>query len=90
MAKDFIVSNSYIWERSSSLVKEGVLPKDIRATMAWQRVYGLSGEPTFFFSFSSPETEPEYLQKYELFEEKELGFKGSIFVDPAVYLYKKK
>jgi len=89
MARDFIVSNNYVWGRSMSLVKEGVFPEEIRSTMAWQRVYGLSSEPLFFFSFSSPGTEPNYLQKYQLFEEKELGFKGSIFVDPAIYLYKR-
>ena len=88
MANDFVVSNNYVWGRSESLVKEGVKPKNIRATMAWNKLYGLNDRPEFFFSFSSPETEPGYLKNYSLFEEKSLGFRGSVFVDPAIYLYK--
>jgi len=90
MANDFVVSNNYVWGRSESLVKEGVSPENIRATMAWQKIYGLSEEPEFFFSFSSPEVEPNYLEKYYLFEEKTLNFPGSIFVDPMIFLYRKK
>lgn len=88
MANDFVITNNYIWGRSESLVKEGIEPESIKATMAWQKLYGLSENPEFFFSFSSPETEPEYLKKYSLFEEKNLGFRGSAFVNPVVYLYK--
>ena len=90
MAADFVVSNNYVWSRSENLVEEGISPNKIRATMAWSQVYKTSGEPDFFFSFSSPETEPNYLIDYDFFEEKDLGFKGSVFVDPAVYLYKRK
>jgi len=88
MANDFVVSNNYVWGRSESLVKEGVKPENIKATMAWQKLYGLNEKPEFFFSFSSPETEPEYLKNYSLFEEKNLDFRGSVFVNPAIYLYK--
>lgn len=88
MANDFVITNNYIWGRSESLVKEGIEPESIKATMAWQKLHGLNENPEFFFSFSSPETEPEYLKKYSLFEEKNLGFRGSAFVNPVVYLYK--
>ena len=90
MANDFVVSNNYVWGRSENLVKDGVKPESIEATMAWQKLNGLSGSPEFFFSFSGPDTEPNYLENYYLFEEKSLGFKGSVFVNPMVYLYKKK
>ncbi len=90
MATDFIISNNYVWSRSENLVEEGISPNKVRATMAWSQVYKTLGEPDFFFSFSSPETEPDYLIDHNFFEEKGLGFKGSIFVDPAVYLYKRK
>ena len=90
MANDFVVSNNYVWGRSESLVKEGISPENIRATMAWQKLYGLSEEPEFFFSFSSPDVEPKYLEKYSLFEERSLNFPGSIFVDPMIFLYRKK
>lgn len=90
MAQDFIVSNNYVWGRSENLVKEGIKPENIRATMAWQKLHGVSESPEFFFSFSGPDTEPTYLEKYDLFEEKGLGFRGSVFVDPMIYLYKSK
>ncbi|MBW6441776.1 glycosyltransferase family 39 protein [Patescibacteria group bacterium] len=90
MAKDFVISNSYVWDRSESLVNEGTSANKIRATMAWQKLYGLSDEPEFFFSFSSPETEPAYLEQYDIFEDKDLNFQGSIFVEPRIYLYKKR
>jgi len=90
MANDFVVSNNYVWGRSESLVQEGVKPENIKATMAWQKLYGLNEKPEFFFSFSSPETEPEYLKNYSLFEEKNLGFRGSVFVNPVIYLYRAK
>lgn len=90
MANDFVVSNNYVWGRSESLVKEGIKPKNIKATMAWNKLYGLNDKPEFFFSFSSPEIEPDYLKNYSLFEEKKLGFSGSAFVDPVIYLYKIK
>ena len=88
MANDFVVTNNYVWGRSEDLVKDGVAPENIKATMAWQKLYGLNEKPEFFFSFSSPETEPEYLKNYSLFEEKSTSFRGSVFVEPAVYLYK--
>ena len=88
MANDFIVSNNYVWGRSESLVKEGIKSKNIKSTMAWNKLYGLNDKPEFFFSFSSPEIEPDYLKNYSLFEEKKIDFKGSVFVDPVVYLYK--
>lgn len=90
MAWDFVVSNNYVWGRSEGLVRDGVYPGDIRATMAWGKLHGLSENPSFIFSFSSPEKEPEYMEKYSLFEEKSLDFKGSIFVEPTIYLYKIK
>jgi len=90
MSNDFVLVNNYVWSRSETLVREGVLPKEIRSTMAWQKLYGLNSEASFFFSYSSPETEPKYLDKYELFEEKEFSFKGSVFVEPRIYLYRKK
>ncbi len=90
MSNDFVLVNNYVWSRSETLVKEGVLPKEIRSTMAWQKLHGLNSEANFFFSYSSPETEPKYLDKYELFEEKEFSFKGSVFVEPRIYLYRKK
>jgi hypothetical protein len=90
MANDFVVSNNYVWGRSEGLVKDGVKSENIKSTMAWLKLYGMSESPDFFFSFSSPETEPNYLNNYYLFEEKSLGFKGSIFVNPMVYLYKMK
>ena len=90
MANDFVVSNNYVWRRSESLVRDSVKPESIKATMAWKKIHGLSASPEFFFSYSSPETEPSYLENYFLFEEKNLSFKGSVFVNPMIYLYKKK
>jgi len=58
--------------------------------MAWGKLHGLSRNPSFIFSFSSPEKEPEYMEKYNLFEEKNLNFRGSVFVEPTIYLYKIK
>ena len=90
MAIDFVLSNNYVWSKSESLVKEGILPDDIRSTMAWYKIYGLKENPRYMFSFSSSKVESMYLRLYNLEEEKNLSFKGSIFVDPKIYLYKRK
>jgi hypothetical protein len=90
MAGDFIVTNNYVWGRSKVLVTDGVSPYDITATMAWRRLYSKTENPEFLFSFDSPEKVPEMLNRYDLFEEKETGFRGSIFVEPHIYLYRKK
>jgi hypothetical protein len=87
MAADFIMTNNYVWGRSESLVSEGVKPENISATMAWGRLHGVSNEPRFFFSFDSPDKNPELLNQYRLFEERGTSFRGSIFVDPKLYLY---
>lgn len=90
MGADFIVTNNYVWGRSETLVDEDVLPKDISATMAWRRVYGRKEMPQFLFSFDNPDKNPELLGQYDLFEEKDTSFRGSIFVDPKLYLYIRK
>lgn len=90
MAGDFITTNNYVWGRSQSLVSEGVSPDSISATMAWGRVYGSPTNPEFLFSYDSPDTHPELLDGYDLFEEKGMGFRGSVFVEPKMYLYKSK
>jgi len=90
MGADFVISNNYVWGKSEKLVERGVLPGQIRSTMAWYKLYGTDSSPEYVFSFSSPKTEPEYLKSYTLDEEKDLSFPGSIFVNPKVYLYKKK
>jgi hypothetical protein len=90
MAADFIVTNNYVWGRSEVLVDEGVSPENIASTMAWDRLHGIKSEPDFIFSFDSPDKNPEILDQYALFEEKDTSFRGSIFVEPKLYLYMKK
>jgi hypothetical protein len=90
MGADFITTNSYVWGRSESLVSEGVKPEDISATMAWGRLHGVSSNPEFLFSFDSPDKNPELLQQYDLFEERGTSFRGSIFVEPKIFLYRAK
>ena len=90
MAADFIVTNNYVWGRSETLVENGIQAKNIGATMAWGRLYGKSEKYKFLFTFDSPDTYPEILENYELFEEKHTSFRGSIFVEPKIYLYREK
>ncbi len=89
MAIDFVNTNNYVWGKSEELVQSGIYPSEIKSTMAWYKLYGVDTNPKYMFSFSSPNTEPKYLTNYSLKEEKDLGFKGNIFVNPRLYLYKR-
>ena len=90
MAADFVLTNNYIWGESQRLVESGVSPENIKATMAWEKVYGLNPTHEYFFTFDSYVKSPELMITYSLIEERKINFMGNIFIDPVVYLYRLK
>ena len=88
MAMDFVLTNNYIWSKSESLVKQGVAPNQIKATMSWDKLYGFSTENKYLFSFDDYIKNPDLKSKYILEESKEIIYFSNIFISPVVYLYK--
>jgi hypothetical protein len=95
LATDFIISNNYIWSKSEEIVREfDVPPERIRGGRAWGKLHDTTTYELenydYLFSFDSPEKNPENMKMFELIEVKDVGVSGSIFIDPKVFLYKKK
>ena len=88
MSIDFVLTNNYVWEKSESLVSNGISPEHIKATMAWEKVYGVSSKPEYLFSFDDYNKNPELYSTHTLVENKIFTYPGSIFIDSVVYLYK--
>ncbi|MFZ2663815.1 MAG: hypothetical protein WAX66_00400 [Patescibacteria group bacterium] len=90
MSIDFVLTNNYVWEKSESLVNNGISPEHIKATMAWEKVYGVSSKPEYLFSFDDFNKNPELYSTHTLVEDKIFTYPGNIFIDSVVYLYKAK
>lgn len=91
-AMDFVLTNKYVWNKSLDLVKnENVSPHMIKGTNAWKLNYpNYERNYIYEFSFDNPEVNHRYKIDYELLEKKKIDFFASIWIDPYVYLYKKK
>lgn len=90
LAIDFVVTHNYIWSKSNELVLNGTAKDDIFATGAWKKVNGISRNYKYLFTYDSPEKNPELSSTFNLIEKHPTHFPGSIFVDPAIYLYIRK
>ena len=95
LALDFVISNNYIWSKSEELVnQQNVPPEKIRGGRAWGKFYDTTtydlNQYQYLFSFDSPEKNPEMMESFEKIEEMKAGFPSSIFIDPKVYLYRKR
>lgn len=90
LASDFIYSHNYIWSKSAELVQfEDINPRNIDATGAWNRTHKLQN-PIYIFSYDSPKINENYRKNFILVETKEINFKGNLFINPKIYLYKSK
>jgi hypothetical protein len=87
---DFISVESFVWQSSSKLVKQGVPPDKILGSSAWNEKYQRSREVKYVFSFDSMEVNPDLRERYSLVDTHEVQFPLSIYVRPKVYLYEKK
>jgi len=90
MSIDFVLTNNYVWERSENLVNSGTSPSSIKATMAWEKLHGLSSKPKYLFSFDDYVKNPGLRNSYSLIEKKEIDYPANIFIDSAIYLYQGK
>lgn len=89
---DFVLINKYIWNRSLQIVKqEKISPKLIKGTNAW-KLSELNVERNYLydFTFDNIKVNKRYGEQYDLIEKHRVDFPGSLFVDPYIYLYKKK
>jgi len=88
---DFIQVNSYIWNKSQELVSENVSPNNIYSTSAWTDNFGKNSlKVDYIFSYDSPKVNQQLNGNYRLIEEKRVDFKGNLFINPIIYLYKLK
>ena len=87
---DFIYTQNYVWSKSQELVSNGLAkPEEINATGAWKKLYKPNGSK-YLFTYDSFNKNKELKDSYELVEEKNINFKGNLFINPKVYLYKQK
>ena len=89
---DFVLVNKYIWNRSQQLVdQEKIAPKLIKGTNAWKLSdYNVERNYLYDFTFDDVSVNKKYGEQYDLIERHRVDFPGSIWVDPYVYLYKKR
>lgn len=92
VSMDFITVNKYVWDRSVQLVQEdSIEPSQIRGTNAWRLTYpNAQREYDYFFSYDSPATNQELSEENYLIETKAIEYPLNIFIEPKVYLYKRK
>ncbi|MFC1622013.1 hypothetical protein ACFL13_01330 [Patescibacteria group bacterium] len=87
---DFILANSYVWERSVQLVEnEGVVPKRIHGTNAWKLKHrNLEKDYLYTFSYDNQKINEELACCYDLIDSHEIRYPFSLFIKPKIYLYK--
>ncbi|MEO5355170.1 MAG: hypothetical protein H7835_18435 [Magnetococcus sp. XQGC-1] len=92
LTMDFILVNSYIWNKSNALVIQDYIEhKSIQGTNAWKLNYrNIERNYTYDFSYDSQTVNPKYKVEYDLIEVKEIKYPLNIFIEPKIYLYKKK
>lgn len=91
-AMDFVLVNRYIWNRSQQLVdQEKIAPRLIKGTNAWKLSdYNVERNYLYDFTFDDVSVNKKYGEQYDLVEKHRVDFFGSIWVDPYIYLYKKR
>jgi len=89
---DFVLVNKYIWDKSNDLVvTQTANPSDIHGTNPWKLVYpNVSRGYLYKFSYDSPEVNEGYRTGYTVEEIKVINYPLNFFIEPKIYLYKKK
>lgn len=89
---DFVLINKYIWNRSLQIVEqEKITPKLIKGTNAWKLSdYNVERNYLYDFTFDAIKVNQKYGEQYDLIEKQRIDFPCSLFIDPYIYLYKKK
>ncbi len=89
---DFVLVNRYIWTESQNLVEtEKISPKLIKGTNAWKLSdYNSERNYLYDFTFDDVRVNKKYAEQYDLIKKHRVDFPGSIWVNPYVYLYKKR
>jgi hypothetical protein len=92
LTADFIFSHNYIWSKSREIInKKNIDPKYIRATGAWTKVYkNTNSDYYFIFSYDDFVKNPDLKPAYGLYDTHEVKYPLNIFIDPKVYLYKRR
>lgn len=90
LLNDFIGLRNYTWKKSRELTQNGVDAKLIKANTAWNKKSKSFGKTIYMFSYDSQQVNSDYREKYELLDTYTPHFRGNIFVNPKLYLYKLK
>lgn len=92
LSMDFVLTNKYVWNKSLEIVRGNNIPPNfIKGTNAWILNYpNYERNYIYEFSFDNPSVNSRYKNNYELVEKKKIEFFASIWINPYVYLYKKK
>ncbi len=89
---DFVLVNKYIWNRSQQLVaQENIPPKLVKGTNAWKLSdYNFERNYLYDFTFDDISVNKKYGEQYDLVERYRVDYLGTLWVDPYIYLYKKR
>ena len=92
LSMDFVLANNYVWSQSLQIVKkENIDPKLIKGTNGWKfSKLNIGGNYLYEFTYDNAKVNKVYSDQYNLIEKHKVDFPGSIFVDPYIYLYKKR
>jgi hypothetical protein len=90
LSLDFLSRNNYAWGASMRLVSVGIPPGVIYASDSWRSTYDYTGDYEYIFSYDSPEINKELKEGHDLIESKKIEYPLNLFVDPLIYLYKRK
>lgn len=90
LANDFIYTHNYIWTKSIEIVRNyKVNENQVDASGAWNRMNKLQN-PIYIFSYDSPKVNQNFRDNFYLIEKKQIEFKGNLFINSIIYLYKIK
>lgn len=90
LVRDFIQTHNFVWSRSEKIsLEDGSF--DMKSTGAWTNTYGRNRmSPKYIFTYDSLKKNPGMKETYDLVETYKVEFRGNLFIEPAVYLYKRK
>jgi hypothetical protein len=81
-AMDFVLVNSFAWDKATDLVAQGVEPKKIKIGNAWGVMYpNLEREYSYHVSYQTK-------RGFEVIERHKIEFPFSLYIEPYVYLVK--
>lgn len=85
---DYIQRESFVWQSSLELVKNGVSEKSMLSSSAWNEKYVRDRNIEYIFSYDSQDINEDLKNSFELIKTKEIDFPLNIHINPKVYLYK--